>query len=250
MGKLDGRVVLITGAARGQGAEEARLFASEGARVVVADVLEDLGHQVAKEIGDAARFVRLDVTDEAQWTAAADFAEAEFGKLDGLINNAGILRFNKIEKTSVEEYMQVVTVNQVGVFLGLHVCLPRIRAAGGGTVVNTASIDGLAGMAYLGSYVSTKFAVRGLTRVAALEAAPTVRVNCICPGGVHTPMVTELMPEDADPDAGYSGIPLKRVGTANEIAKAALFLTSDDSSYCTGADFVLDGGALAGIHFG
>lgn len=249
MGKLDGRVVLITGAARGQGAEEARLFAAEGARVVVADVLEDLGAQVAKEIGDAARFVRLDVTDEAQWTAAAEFAEAEFGKLDGLINNAGILRFNKIEKTSLEEYMQVVTVNQVGVFLGLRVCLPRIREAGGGTVVNTASVDGLAGMAYLGSYVSSKFAVRGLTRVAALEAAPSVRVNCICPGGVQTPMVTELMPLDADPDAGYSGIPLKRVGTAHEVAKAALFLTSDDSSYCTGADFVLDGGALAGIRF-
>lgn len=249
MGKLDGRVVLITGAARGQGAEEARLFAAEGARVVVADVLEDLGAQVAKEIGDAARFVRLDVTDEAQWTAAAEFAEAEFGKLDGLINNAGILRFNKIEKTSLEEYMQVVTVNQVGVFLGLRVCLPRIREAGGGTVVNTASVDGLAGMAYLGSYVSSKFAVRGLTRVAALEAAPSVRVNCICPGGVQTPMVTEFMPLDADPDAGYSGIPLKRVGTAHEVAKAALFLTSDDSSYCTGADFVLDGGALAGIRF-
>ncbi|ACU77584.1 short-chain dehydrogenase/reductase SDR [Catenulispora acidiphila DSM 44928] len=249
MGKLDGRVVLITGAARGQGAEEARLFAAEGANVVVADVLEDLGAQVAKEIGDAARFVRLDVTDEAQWTAAADLAAAEFGKLDGLINNAGILRFNRLEKTSLEEYMQVVAVNQVGVFLGLHVCLPRIRAAGGGTVVNTASIDGLAGMAYLGSYVSTKFAVRGLTRVAALEAAPTVRVNCICPGGVHTPMVTDLLPSDSDPDAGYSGIPLKRVGTATEIAKAALFLTCDDSSYCTGADFVLDGGALAGIRF-
>ncbi|WP_194897083.1 glucose 1-dehydrogenase [Catenulispora pinisilvae] len=250
MGKLDGRVVLVTGAARGQGAEEARLFAEEGAQVVLADVLEEAGQAVAKEIGDAARFVRLDVTDEAQWIAAADFAAAEFGKLDGLINNAGILRFNKIEKTSIEEYMQVVTVNQVGVFLGLHVCLPRIRAAGGGTVVNTASVDGFAGMAYLGSYVSTKFAVRGLTKVAALEAGPTVRVNCICPGGVHTPMVTEHMPEDADPDIGYSGIPLKRVGTPLEIAKAALFLTSDDSSYCTGADFVLDGGALAGIHFG
>jgi 3alpha(or 20beta)-hydroxysteroid dehydrogenase len=250
MGKLDGRVVLITGAARGQGAEEARLFAAEGARVVVADVLEDLGAEVIKEIGDAARFVRLDVTDEAQWAAAVEVAEAEFGKLDGLINNAGILRFNKIEKTSLEEYMQVVTVNQVGVFLGLRVCLPRIREAGGGTVVNTASVDGLAGMAYLGSYVSSKFAVRGLTRVAALEAAPSVRVNCICPGGVQTPMVTELMPLDADPDAGYSGIPLKRVGTAHEIAKAALFLTIDDSSYCTGADFVLDGGALAGVHFG
>jgi len=250
MGKLDGRVVMITGAARGQGAEEARLFAAEGARVVVADVLDDLGEAVVKEIGEAARYVRLDVTDEAQWTAAADFAAEAFGKLDGLINNAGVLRFNKIERTTVEEYMQVVMVNQLGVFLGLRTCLPRIRAAGGGTVVNTASVDGLAGMPYLASYASTKFAVRGLTKVAALEAGPLVRVNCICPGGVHTPMVSDLMPPDMDPDAGYSGIPLKRVGTAAEIAKAALFLTSDDSSYCTGADFVLDGGALAGIHFG
>ncbi|NUR58340.1 MAG: glucose 1-dehydrogenase [Catenulispora sp.] len=250
MGKLDGRAVMITGAARGQGEQEARLFVAEGARVVLADVLDDRGEAVAKELGDAARFVHLDVTDEAQWTAAADFAVAEFGKLDGLINNAGILRFNSIEQTTAEEYLQVVMVNQVGVFLGLRACLPRIREAGRGTVVNTASVDGFAGMPWLASYVSTKFAVRGLTRVAALEAGPDIRVNCICPGGVHTPMVSTLMPPDADPDAGYRGIPLKRVGTAAEVAKAALFLTSDDSSYCTGADFVLDGGALAGVHFG
>jgi len=172
MGKLDGRVVMITGAARGQGAEEARLFVSEGAKVVLADVLDDLGEAVAKELGDAARYVHLDVTDEAQWTAAADFAAAEFGKLDGLINNAGILRFNAIEQTTAEEYLQVVMVNQVGVFLGLRACLPRIRQAGRGTVVNTASVDGFAGMPWLASYVSTKFAVRGLTKVAALEAGP------------------------------------------------------------------------------
>ncbi|GAA1975440.1 glucose 1-dehydrogenase [Catenulispora subtropica] len=250
MGKLDGRVVMITGAARGQGAEEARLFVSEGAEVVLADVLDDLGEAVAKQLGDAARYVHLDVTEEAQWDAAADFAVAEFGKLDGLINNAGILRFNPIEQTTAEEYLKVVMVNQVGVFLGLRACLPRIRAAGAGTVVNTASVDGFAAMPWLASYVSTKFAVRGLTKVAALEAGPHIRVNCICPGGVHTPMITSLSAPDADPDAGFGGIPLKRVGTAAEVAKAALFLTSDDSSYCTGADFVLDGGALAAVHFG
>ena len=252
MGKLDGRVVLITGAARGQGAEEARMFAAEGAGVVIADVLDDLGENVAKEItamGQGARYVHLDVTDEAQWTAAADFAVAEFGKLDGLVNNAGILRFNPIEVMTGEEYMEVVRVNQLGVFLGLRVCLPRLRAAGGGTVVNTASVDGFAGMPWLSAYVSTKFAVRGLTKVAALEGAPDIRVNSICPGGVWTPMVEEVTGPGVDPDAGYSRVPLKRVGTSNEMAKAALFLTSDDSSYCTGADFVIDGGVLAGVHF-
>ena len=249
MGKLDGRVVLITGAARGQGAEEARLFAAEGARVVVADVLDDLGEAVAKEIGDAARYVHLDVTDEPQWTAAADYATAEFGKLDGLVNNAGILRFNPIEVMTGEEYMEVVRVNQLGVYLGLRVCLPRLRGAGGGTIVNTASVDGFAAMPWLAAYVSTKFAVRGLTRVAALEGGPTIRVNSICPGGVQTPMIDGLTPPDTDPDAGFKRVPLKRIGRADEVAKMALFLTSDDSSYCTGSDFVVDGGALASVHF-
>lgn len=253
MRKLDGRVVLITGAARGQGAEEARLFAAEGARVVVGDVLDDLGEAVVKEINgqqpDTARYVHLDVTDEAQWTAAADHAAAAFGKLDGLVNNAGILRFNPIEVMTGEEYMEVVRVNQLGVYLGLRVCLPRLREAGGGTVVNTASVDGFAGMPWLAAYVSTKFAVRGLTRVAALEAGPAIRVNCICPGGVQTPMVDALSAPGTDPDAGFSRVPLKRIGRSEEMAKLALFLTSDDSSYCTGSDFVVDGGALAGVHF-
>jgi 3alpha(or 20beta)-hydroxysteroid dehydrogenase len=249
MGKLDGRVVLITGAARGQGAEEARVFAAEGARIVIGDVLDDLGETVAKEIGDSARFIHLDVTDEASWTAAAEYATAEFGKLDGLVNNAGILRFNPIEVMTGEEYMEVVRVNQLGVYLGLRVCLPRLREAGGGTVVNTASVDGFAAMPWLAAYVSTKFAVRGLTKVAALEGAPTIRVNSICPGGVRTPMVDAVSDPDADLDAGFKRVPLKRIGRADEMAKLALFLTSDDSSYCTGADFVIDGGVLAGLHF-
>jgi 3alpha(or 20beta)-hydroxysteroid dehydrogenase len=253
MGKLDGRVVLITGAARGQGAEEARLFAAEGARVVVGDVLDDLGKVVVEAINadqpDAARYIHLDVTEEPQWTAAADLAAAEFGKLDGLVNNAGILRFNPIEVMTGEEYMEVVRVNQLGVFLGLRVCLPRLRAAGGGTVVNTASVDGFAGMPWLAAYVSTKFAVRGLTRVAALEAGPTIRVNSVCPGGVATPMVDMVTGPGADQDAGFSRVPLKRIGRSDEMAKLALFLTSDDSSYCTGSDFVIDGGALAAVHF-
>jgi 3alpha(or 20beta)-hydroxysteroid dehydrogenase len=249
MGKLEGRVVLVTGAARGQGAEVARLFAAEGARVVVGDVLDDLGEAVAEDLGDAGRYAHLDVADEEQWRAAADLAAAEFGKLDGLVNNAGILRFDPIDVMTGEEYMEVVRVNQLGVFLGLRVCMPRIREAGGGTVVNTASVDGLAGMPWLAAYVSTKFAVRGLTRVAALEGGPEIRVNCICPGGVKTPMVDDLSDPAADPDRGFRRTALKRIGRADEMARMALFLTSDDSSYCTGADFVVDGGALAAVHF-
>ena len=253
MGKLDGRVVLITGAARGQGAEEARLFAAEGAKVLVADVLDDLGEAVAKELnsayGDAARYLRLDVTDEGEWNAAVEQAVAGFGKLDGLVNNAGILRFNPIEVMTGEEYMEVVRVNQLGVYLGLRATLPKLREAGGGTIVNTASVDGFAAMPWLAAYVSTKFAVRGLTKVAALEAGPTIRVNSICPGGVQTPMVDAVSEPGADPDKGFRRVPLKRIGRSDEVAKMALFLSCDDSSYCTGADFVIDGGALAGVHF-
>jgi 3alpha(or 20beta)-hydroxysteroid dehydrogenase len=254
MGKLDGRVVLISGAARGQGAEEAKLFAAEGANVVIGDVLDELGESLAKEINaaadrDAVRFVHLDVTEEASWSSAVEFTTAAFGKLDGLVNNAGILRFNPIEVMTGEEYMEVVKVNQLGVYLGLRHCLPKIREAGGGTIVNTASVDGFAAMPWLAGYVSTKFAVRGLTRVAALEGGPAVRVNCICPGGVLTPMVEAVSPPNADHDAGFANIAMKRIGTSAEMAKAALFLSCDDSSYITGTDLVIDGGALAEIHF-
>jgi 3alpha(or 20beta)-hydroxysteroid dehydrogenase len=248
MGKLDGRVVLVTGAARGQGEQEARLFREEGARVVVADVLDDQGEALAKEVG--ALYVHLDVGREEDWTAAVAAAKGAYGRVDGLVNNAGVLRFNALVDTSLDEFMQVVQVNQVGVFLGIKALAPEIEAAGGGTIVNTASYTGLTGMAYVGAYAATKHAIVGLTRVAALELARKgIRVNAVCPGAVDTAMT--------DPGEGVSAeavdklyrkrIPLGRIGRPEEVARLALFLSCEDSSYITGQPFVVDGGWLAGV---
>jgi 3alpha(or 20beta)-hydroxysteroid dehydrogenase len=255
MGKLDGRVVLVTGAARGQGEQEARLFRAEGADVVVADVLDDRGETLAKEIG--ALHVHLDVSREDDWTAAVAAAKEAYGRIDGLVNNAGVLRFNSLVETPLDEFMQVVRVNQVGVFLGIKAVAPEIVAAGGGTIVNTASYAGLTGMAYVGAYSATKHAIVGLTRVAALElAGKGIRVNAVCPGAIDTAMSN---PAQLDPTANTEEaaealgelyrklVPLGRIGKAEEVARLALFLSSDDSSYITGQPFVIDGGWLAGV---
>ncbi|MGW5659550.1 SDR family NAD(P)-dependent oxidoreductase [Streptomyces sp. NPDC003758] len=255
MGKLDGRVVIVTGAARGQGEQEARLFAAEGARVVLADVLDDQGEALAKELGQS--YVHLDVAREADWAAAVAVAKGAYGHIDGLVNNAGILRFNALLDTPLDEFMSVVQVNQVGCFLGIRAVAPEIAASGGGTIVNTASYTAMTGMAAVGTYAATKHAVLGLTRVAAIELAPRgIRVNAVCPGAVDTPMSNpaRLDPE-ADPqetsralDGLYRRlVPLGRVGRPEEVARLALFLTSDDSSYITGQPFVIDGGWLAGV---
>ena len=248
MGKLDGRVVIVTGAARGQGEQEARLFTAEGARVVLADVL-------AKELGQS--YVHLDVGREADWAAAVAAAKGAHGHVDGLVNNAGILRFNALLDTPLDEFMNVVRVNQVGCFLGIRAVAPEIAAAGGGTIVNTASYTAMTGMAAVGAYAATKHAVLGLTRVAALELAPEgIRVNAVCPGAIDTPMAN---PARLDPSADAEEmsraldevygrlVPLGRIGRPEEVARLALFLTSDDSSYITGQPFVIDGGWLAGV---
>ncbi|WP_028802763.1 SDR family NAD(P)-dependent oxidoreductase [Streptomyces sp. 142MFCol3.1] len=255
MGKLDGRVVIVTGAARGQGEQEARLFVAEGARVVLADVLDDQGETLAKEIG--ARYVHLDVSSEDDWRAATAAAKGAYGRVDGLVNNAGILRFNELVDTPLDEFQQIVQVNQVGVFLGIKTVAPEIAAAGGGTIVNTASYTGLTGMAWVGAYAATKHAIVGLTRVAALElAAKGIRVNAVCPGAVDTAMSNPAqLDPDADPEETSAAldelyrrlVPLGRVGRPEEVARLALFLTGEDSSYITGQPFVIDGGWLAGV---
>lgn len=248
MGKLDGRVVLVTGAARGQGEQEVRLFRTEGAEVVVADVLDDQGEALAKEIG--ALYVHLDVSREDDWTAAVAAAKGAYGRVDGLVNNAGVLRFNSLVDTPLDEFMQVVRVNQVGVFLGIRTLAPEIEAAGGGTIVNTASYTGMTGMAYVGAYAATKHAIVGLTRVAALELARKgIRVNAVCPGSIDTAMTDpgdEVSAEAVD-KLYRKRIPLGRIGRPEEVARLALFLSCADSSYITGQPFVIDGGWLAGV---
>ncbi|WP_433450995.1 SDR family NAD(P)-dependent oxidoreductase [Streptomyces sp. CA-142005] len=253
MGKLDGRVVIVTGAARGQGEQEARLFVEEGARVVVADVLDDQGEVLAKRLG--ALYVHLDVGREVDWAGAVAAVKRAYGRIDGLVNNAGILRFNSLVDTPLDEFMQVVQVNQVGCFLGMKTVAPEM--ADGGTIVNTASYTALTGMAAVGTYAATKHAVLGLTRVAALElAARRIRVNAICPGAIDTPMSNPArLDPDADPEEMSRAldelyrklVPLGRVGQPEEVARLALFLTSADSSYITGQPFVIDGGWLAGV---
>ncbi|MFE5870963.1 SDR family NAD(P)-dependent oxidoreductase [Streptomyces roseifaciens] len=258
MGKLDGRVVLITGAARGQGEQEARLFAEEGAKVVLADVLDEQGGAVAKELGpDVAVYVHLDVGEEADWAAAVATAKEAFGALDGLVSNAGILRCNQLTDTSLQEFTEVCRVNQLGAFLGMRAVAPELAAAGGGTMVNTASYAALAGMPFLTSYAASKAAVLAMTRVAALElAACGIRVNAVCPGAIDTPMTDPaFLDPSADPGraAGAAAafyrkaVPMGRIGRPEEVARLALYLTADDSSYVTGQHFVVDGGWLAGV---
>lgn len=243
MGRLDGKVAIITGAARGQGAAEARLFVAEGARVVVADVLADEGAAVADELGEAAAFARLDVTDEEQWQAAVALAEERFGPVSVLVNNAGVLMFQSVDKTDPAEFERIMRVNVHGVFLGIRTVTPSMVEAGGGSIVNISSTAGLTGLPYLGAYVASKWAVRGLTKTAAIDLGHKgIRVNSVHPGGIDTPML-----EGTSPDAPfYTRLPVPRMGSAEEAARAVLFLASDESSYTTGAELAVDGGATCG----
>jgi len=247
-GRLAGKVVVVTGAARGQGEAEARLFAEEGARVALGDVLDDEGKAVAESLGEAALYQHLDVTDERQWDALVDATRERFGRIDGLVNNAGILVSRPLLEMEVEQYRRVLDVNLVGCFLGVQRVGRVMREQGGGSIVNVSSTAGFKAAPGLAGYVSSKFGVRGLTHSAALElGAHGIRVNSIHPGGVETPMVAALREQLGVPDgqaAPYDQLPLGRIGQPIEMARLALFLVSDESSYCTGSEFVADGGLL------
>jgi 3alpha(or 20beta)-hydroxysteroid dehydrogenase len=249
MRRLDGRVAIVTGAARGQGEAISRLFVSEGAKVVLCDVLTEEGEKLAAELGDAARFLWMDVTEPNAWQGAVDFTVSEFGKLDALANNAGIVHMASIADTGLDDYRRVVEVNQIGVFLGIKTAAPAIAASGGGTIVNSASVNAFVGVAGTIAYAASKWAVRGMSRTAALELGQHgIRVNLVAPGSVETPMIAPngVAAMDASAHAAFERLPLARIGQPSEIAAAVLFLTSDESSYCTGAEFVVDGGSLAG----
>jgi len=239
-GRLAGKVAIITGAARGQGACEARLFASEGAKVVLGDVLDAEGEAVAKEIGPAAAYIHLDVRSESDWAAAVERAGA-FGPLNVLVNNAAVVHFAAVTDTTLADYMRVVEINQAGTFLGMRAVFEPMKAAGGGAIVNVSSIDGLQAKNGLVAYASTKWAIRGMTKVAAIEfGRHGIRVNSLHPGGVDTVMGNPT--GDASIDRFYTNHPIPRCGQPIDIARLALFMASDECSYSTGVEFVADGG--------
>jgi len=250
MGKLDGKVALVSGGARGMGAAEVRRLHADGASVVAADVLDDDGKALADELGDRVRFVHLDVTSEEEWQSVVEQTERELGKVDVLVNNAGILKFNEIANTPLDEFRQVIDVNLIGVFLGMKTVIPAMKRAGGGSIVNISSTEGLAGTVFCGAYTASKFGVRGITKVAAIEyGGDKIRCNSVHPGGIDTPMTRAVMDEEGRKYVGKKVAGLKRMGEAEEVASVVAFLASDDSSYCTGAEFVVDGGVTASAGF-
>lgn len=248
MTNLNGKVALISGAARGQGAAEAKIFAERGAKVMLCDVLDAEGEKTAAAIGAAAAYMHLDVTDEASWQAAVAATVAKFGKLNVLVNNAGIADMNVLKEMSVEQYMKTIQVNQVGVFLGMKSVAGAMKDAGGGSIINISSIAGMLGAVGGVAYCASKFAVRGMTKVAALELGPdNIRVNSIHPGGIMTRMLTDAgLTSDGANDL-FSSAPVGRIGQPEEMATLAAYLASDDSSYSTGSEFVADGGLTAGF---
>lgn len=254
MARLNGKHAIVTGGAQGQGEAIVRAFVAEGATVVIADVAEEAGQALAevleKESPGSAYFRRHDVSDEDSWIALVEDANARFGPVNVLANNAGILRFAEVEKMAVEEFELLFDVNAKGCFLGMKSVARTMRKNGGGSIINASSIEGLGGMPMCLGYTATKFAIRGMTKAAALELGPKgIRVNSVHPGMIDTPM-TRVHGGDAAMEYGASKVALKRVGTPADIAPMYVYLASDESAFVTGAEFVVDGGATATHAFG
>jgi 3alpha(or 20beta)-hydroxysteroid dehydrogenase len=242
MARLDGKVILISGGARGQGAAEARLCVAEGARVVLGDLLEAEGRQLAAKLGTAAMFLRQDVTLESDWEKAVEAARS-FGGLHGLINNAGIFQPRSLMETDGELFERHMRVNQLGCFFGMKAVVPLMERSGGGSIVNISSVAGLRGSPGAIAYSATKWALRGMTKAAAIDLAPRkIRVNSVHPGPIDTEMLKVRSPEQNRQRLEL--VPMKRMGTAEEVAKLVLFLLSDESGYITGAEVTIDGGLM------
>ncbi len=237
MGRVDDKVVLVSGGARGMGAAHAKALVSEGARVVIGDVLDEDGRAVAEKLGESAHFEHLDVTDPDGWQKLVDAALDRFGRLDALVNNAGIVKVGPLRGSSVSDWQRVLDVNLTGAYLGMRAAIEPMIDGGGGSIVNISSVEGLAGSAHLHSYVAAKFGLRGITKSAAVELAQyNIRVNSIHPGLVHTPMSKGVTAEFMTP------IPMRRGASPAEVSIFVVFLVSDESTYATGAEFVVDGG--------
>jgi 3alpha(or 20beta)-hydroxysteroid dehydrogenase len=250
MGRLDGKVALISGGARGQGATEAQLFAREGAKVVLGDILDVQGRQVEAEVkasGGEATYVHLDVTNEEHWRAAVDTAVRRYGKLDILVNNAGILLRKAIEEMTVEEWDRIMAINLKGVFLGTKHAIPAMRSAGGGSIINISSTAGLVGSPGGSSaYIATKGGVRLFTKATAIQhAKDKIRCNSVHPGPIATEMIRDTLENQELWAQRLRRLPMGRAGTPEDVAYGVLYLASDESSYITGSELVIDGGTTA-----
>jgi 3alpha(or 20beta)-hydroxysteroid dehydrogenase len=249
MGKLQDKVAIVTGAASGMGAATAELFATEGARVVLCDINREQGEAVAARIGGDAIFRTLDIRDDAGWAALVAELRERFGRIDILLNNAAMVRMWPIEEMDVEQARAVVDTNVFGALLGAKNVGPAMRAAGRGVIINVSSLTGVIGMNGLSAYSASKWAVRGITRSLALEFGPAgIRVCAIVPGGINTPMNNPGTATIEQLNRGYKHVPLQRIGEPMEVARASLFLASDDASYITGAELIVDGGDAAGYY--
>lgn len=247
MGRLQDKAVIITGGARGMGAATARIFVAEGARVAIADVLDAEGEALAKEIGGAAFYSHHDVTDEGSWRRLADRVLQQFGRIDVLINGAGVVLFKTIVDTGKAEFERILGVNLVGAFLGIKTVAPVMMSQKKGSIINISSVDGLKGSNGLVAYAASKWGVRGVTKVAALELGPHgIRVNSIHPGGINTAMGNPGSLAGAELNQPYARQPIQRIGEPEEIARTSLFLASDESSYICGSEIVVDGGMCVG----
>ena len=247
-GRLEGKVAIVTGAARGQGEAHARRFVAEGAKVLLTDVLDAEGEAVATSLGDAGAYRHLDVSSEDEWIAAVADAEERFGPVSILVNNAGILDFAPIHQQDVDRFRRVIEVNLIGTMLGMKSVARSMKRAGGGSIINVSSNGGIWGLPSLGAYVSSKWAVRGLSKTAALDLGPIgVRVNSLHPGGIDTPMTN--FGGESDESTFAKSLPIPRMGRVEEVSNVVTFLASDEASYVTGAEWSVDGGATAGDRF-